>query len=178
MIDKNIKIFLLEDLKNDQILIKRSILKGLPHALITIAANRQEFLEKISWLKPDIILSDFNLPDYNGLEALFYVKENLPKVPFIFVSGNLNNEELVAQTIINGASGYLSKDNLSTLPEKLLEIIQQTAEQRKTAEAAQLKITRRNILLKKIQFKLTEAAPFPENEELLDMMNQVLDLEE
>lgn len=174
MIEKNIKVFLLEDLKNDQLLIKRAVQKMLPNAIFSIAAKRQEFLDKIEWVKPDIILSDYKLPDFSGLEALLYVKEHHPKTPFVFVSGTLNNQELVAQTIIKGASGFLSKDNLSDLPSKLLEIIERTEGQRKAIEKIQLERTQKEVILQKIQFKISQLPASSEKSELMDLIAKVL----
>ncbi|MEM0993166.1 MAG: response regulator [Bacteroidota bacterium] len=77
-------------------------------------------------MRYDLILTDYNLPDYNGLEALLVSKEKMPQVPFVFVTGTLNDEEKVAQAVLRGASGYILKDNLKEIEERLNPIIQQS----------------------------------------------------
>ena len=177
MIDNNVKVFLLEDSKTDQVLIKRAVLKVAPNAIFTIASNRGEFLDKITWTRPDIVLSDYHLPDYNGLEALFYMKENLPFVPFIFISGTLDNEELVAQTIIKGASGYILKDNLSTLTTQFKKYVEDAEERLAVAKEKEKKQIQHRILLQKLKAKLSQASPFPEKSELEELMSQILEHE-
>lgn len=50
----------------------------------------------------------------------------MPQVPFVFVTGTLNDEEKVAQAVLRGASGYILKDNLKEIEERLNPIIQQS----------------------------------------------------
>jgi len=101
-----LKVFILEDQKTDQELVKRQVLKFNSNATFTISNNQESFLEKIEWLKPDLILADYNLPDMSGLDALLYAKEKLPEIPFIFVTASLGNQEYVAETILKGADVY------------------------------------------------------------------------
>lgn len=175
MIEKNLKVLLLEDLRTDQILIQRAIQKAAPNAIFTIANNREEFLEKLNWARPDIILSDYNLPNYNGLDALLYIKENLPYVPFVFVTGCLNDEEQIAQTILRGASDYILKDNLSKLTDKLEEIIAQASARLAAESEIQKKRDAKQMLLQKLQGVLNQAAPFPEKQALKEILAQILE---
>lgn len=125
MSDDIFKVFILEDMPVDLELIKRQVRKFKPHVLFSIARHRQEFESKVATFQPDVILSDYNLPDMNGLEALLYVKEHLHGTPFIFITGILNDEEKVAEGILNGASGYLLKENLKNLPELIDHVVRQ-----------------------------------------------------
>lgn len=122
------KVFLLEDMAEDLALNKRQVRKYNPSVLFSTARNRTEFEEKLIDFQPDIVLSDYNLPDMNGLDALLYVREHLDSTPFIFITGILNDEERVAETILSGASGYLLKENLSHLPELLDKVVSANTE--------------------------------------------------
>ena len=122
MIDKRINVLMLEDSKTDELLVKRQLLKAAPNSLVTVARNKPEFLEKIEWSVPDLVLSDYNFPDMNGLEALLHVRQKYTYVPFIFVTGALNSQEEAANAILQGASGFVIKDNLKQLPDKIEEI--------------------------------------------------------
>lgn len=177
MIEKTLKVLLLEDMRGDQELIKRQVRKVAPKSMFTVADNRDSFLEKIEWTTPDIILADYHLPDYSGLQALLLVKEKMPHVPFMFVTGNLNNEEKVAEVIMNGASGYLLKENLTALPEKFEEIFEKAERTFQLEEARRGKERRNKMLLQKITELVKQAGDFEsknEVEEALDKINETI----
>ena len=62
----------------------------------------------------DIVLSDFNLPGFSGLQAQEILKAGGVSVPFILVSGEIGEDTAVA-AMRNGASDYLIKNNLARL---------------------------------------------------------------
>ncbi len=115
---KVLKILLLEDKESDAVLISHH-LKALPFPFeMTHASNRTDFVHDLEKTNPDIILADYNLPSYTGLEALIESQQVLPYVPFIFITGTIG-AELAEETILNGASGFVLKSDL----EKLSKII-------------------------------------------------------
>ncbi|HVY05438.1 MAG TPA: EAL domain-containing protein [Burkholderiales bacterium] len=73
------------------------------------------FLEAIGDFKPDIILSDFSMPAFDGMAALGIAQANCPHIPFLFVSGTLG-EEYAIRALQKGASDYVLKTNLIRLP--------------------------------------------------------------
>ena len=87
-----LKVMILEDRKVDQELVRKQVLKYRQDSVFLIADNRDTFLEKIDWFLPNLILADYNLPGFTGLDALVYVKEHKPFVPFIFVTGGLKTK--------------------------------------------------------------------------------------
>jgi CheY-like chemotaxis protein len=173
MIEKTLKVLMLEDLDTDRELIKRSVLKSVPNAVFIMATSKSEFEEKISWGNPDLILADHNIPGYNGLEALLLVREKIPHVPFIFVTGSLNDEERVAETILNGASGYILKHNLTALPAKVLEVIKEAESRFDLREAELKKLRRKQILLQKLQALVENAPEFGQKQEALEIMAEI-----
>lgn len=65
---------------------------------------------------PDLILSDYDLPQYNGALALAESKKRLPEVPFILVTGALNEkEDRVVKTLKAGAHDCVWKNQLDRL---------------------------------------------------------------
>jgi len=62
----------------------------------------------------DLILADYTLPSFDGLSALRIVRQQLPDVPFIFVSGTLG-EEVAIEALKMGATDYVFKTRLSRL---------------------------------------------------------------
>ncbi|WP_170110419.1 response regulator [Flavilitoribacter nigricans] len=167
---------MLEDLKTDQELIKRGVLKAAPEAVFIIASNQEEFEDKINWVGPDIILADYNVPGYNGLEALLLVREKMPHVPFVFVTGSLNDEEKVAETILNGASGYILKGNLSELPDKIEHVLVREEKRFKEREAQVQKQRRKKLLLQKLNALIENSSEFSNKKDAVDIMQEVLQI--
>ncbi len=165
---------MLEDMRTDAELVKRQVLKAAPQAVFTIARNRAEFFEKIEWSVPDLVLADYNLPDINGLEALLHIREKKQFLPFIFITGILNDEEKVAEAVLKGASGYVLKENLNTLPEKLKDVLQKTEAQQNAATESERRWREAELNLQKLQAKLNKAADFEGKEEIHQLLNDVL----
>lgn len=106
---------LLEDDESDVFLMKRQLERHLSNVTLNVAATQEDYESLIQRSQPDVILSDYRLPRYSGIEALLYARKYCPMVPFVFVTGALHNEELAADTILQGASGFVLKNNLDKL---------------------------------------------------------------
>ena len=76
--------------------------------------TREDFLNTAEAFKPEIILSDVNLPRYSGIEALQDAMTSYPDIPFIIVTGTMS-EELAADFIKSGAWDYVIKERLIRL---------------------------------------------------------------
>lgn len=157
MEQKNIyQILILEDVENDVELLKRSVKKFLPNVVFNVATNKAEFAEKLSWQTPDFILSDYHLPGYNGLDAMFLIRKKHPHIPFIFVTGTLHDEEKVAQAILGGASGYVLKNNLQNLQPVIEKVLEAERALFAATEKERKKIMRANLRLQKIVAKVKD----------------------
>jgi two-component system sensor histidine kinase UhpB len=110
----NLHILLLEDDLADAELIKYSLgQSGLPHLLERVD-SREEYVQSLQKKAPDLILSDYKLPGFDGLEALELAKAHAPDSPFIFVTGTLGEERAI-ETLKRGASDYVLKNSLTQL---------------------------------------------------------------
>lgn len=118
------KFLLLEDDESDVFLMRRQLSRKLEHVELLVASTQEDYEELIRTAAPDVILSDYRLPRYSGIEALLYAREHSPLVPFIFVTGALHNEELAADTILQGASGFVLKNNLDKLWKLLPDLLE------------------------------------------------------
>ena len=81
---------------------------------IHLVSKKEEFISAIKFKKYDIILCDFQLPGFNGFEALQYSKSICPSTPFIYISGFIG-EELAVELLKLGATDYVLKDKLARL---------------------------------------------------------------
>lgn len=138
-----LRVMILEDRTADQMLIKRQVKKFRKDCLFLIAEDKNSFTEKLDWFLPDLILADFNLPGFSGLEALLYAKENKPFIPFVFVSGGLRQGDILSDIILRSAHDFVHKDDLNTLPAVLERVMtkaqSQLAERQQQMEAERQK---------------------------------------
>ena len=174
MSDDIFKVFILEDMPVDLELVKRQVRKFKSGVLFAVARNRAEFHEKVTTFQPDIVLSDYNLPDMNGLEALVYVREHRDSTPFVFITGILNDEEKVAEAILNGASGYLLKDNLHNLPE-LLESVVEHSRQAMAQRENEWERKRNNQIKLRKSIAMLQQVNFPGSDEIALSLQEVAD---
>lgn len=99
--------------------------------------SREDFEVALGKAKFQLILSDYNLPSFDGLAALAMAQERRPDVPFILVSGALG-EEIAVESLRAGASDYVLKHRLRRLGPVVRRALNEAAEhqQRKAAEEA------------------------------------------
>jgi len=119
MIHRKLNILLVEDNENDIYLIKRQLSKIVEEPVIETTDTLEGCKSLLVNFAPDVVLSDYNLPQCTGLDILNTVQEFDPSIGFIFITGTINDEELAANTILNGASGYILKKHMTVLGEKL-----------------------------------------------------------
>lgn len=141
MSKKDLRILMLEDdpLDAELNIVQLKVLEEY-NCVIDIAYDKETFLKYIENTSPDIILSDFNLPNYNGLQALNDIKNKNVLIPFIFVTGTMN-EETAADTIKAGAWDYVVKDRLFRLPLAVRSVLK-LREEKNSASKAEEKIYR------------------------------------
>jgi DNA-binding NtrC family response regulator len=113
-VDKELKILILEDQNTDAELMERELRKGGISFSSRRVETKEDFLRELKVFAPDIILSDYKLPFFNGSSALAIARGQCPDVPFIFVSGTIG-EELAIETLKEGATDYVLKERLARL---------------------------------------------------------------
>jgi len=134
---KLLKVLLVEDSEDDAALLIRMLRKGgfEPDSLrVEKAADMADALSRRPW---DMILCDFNLPEFSGLEAIALLQEKRLDIPVIIVSGAIG-EEMAVECMRRGAHDYILKDNLSRLCpaiERELEEALSRFKRRQTEEA-------------------------------------------
>ncbi|MDE3084893.1 MAG: response regulator [Verrucomicrobiota bacterium] len=96
--------------------------------------SREDFQREIEQHPPDLILSDYALPNFDGYAALEIAKAKAPDVPFIFVTGTMG-EEVAIETLKQGATDYVLKTRLSRLVPAALRALRETAERRERRRA-------------------------------------------
>ncbi len=98
--------------------------------------TESEFVSALHEKRPDLILSDFSLPQFSGLRALDVAIAHAPETPFIYVSGTIGEERAI-DALRRGATDYVLKSNLSRLSsavERALREAALKADQRKSEQ--------------------------------------------
>lgn len=113
-------ILSIEDNPTDAQLIQRQILKISPNSKIQVVDNMEDIAIALKSFSPQLVISDYNLPTCSGMDVLNYVRAKSPSAIFIFLTGTLQDEELAAETILNGADGFILKKHINNLSSKLL----------------------------------------------------------
>lgn len=128
------RILLVEDDLFDAELNIREIRKILPDSVIERVDNETDFIEILESYNPDIIISDFSMPSFDGLSALKIARETHPIVPFIIVTGSVN-EDTAVECMKAGATDYVLKDSLKRLGSSVLNALEQTKIRKERIEA-------------------------------------------
>lgn len=122
--DREMRILHLEDSAADRVLIARRLAAECAGCEILAAANEAEFRRALAEANLDLILSDFAMPDFNGMAALAIAKEKRPEVPFLFVSGMIG-EDFAVESLKSGARDYVLKNRLDRLPAAVRRAVQE-----------------------------------------------------
>ncbi|MBV9987066.1 MAG: PAS domain S-box protein [Chitinophagaceae bacterium] len=112
--DSLLRVLVCEDMETDFFLLVRQLEKAGFEVKARRVYTPQSFLSELKSEDWDIILSDYFIPGFSGVEALEMLKQNGLEVPFILVSGTIG-EEAAVHVMRSGASDYLMKDNLARL---------------------------------------------------------------
>lgn len=115
MAEKIIKVLILEDIPYDAELNQRNLENSDFKIRSRIVDNKEDFISSLKEFEPNIVLSDYHLPQFNGLEAIKLVQKICPEVPVIIVSGVIGEEKAVS-LLKEGAVDFVLKENLKRLP--------------------------------------------------------------
>ena len=110
----SIRVLHLEDDPHDAELIQRKLKsEGLSFEIVWVD-RREAFESALEREVFDLVLTDYNLPDYDGMSALKRAREKQPDLPVIAISGTLGEEEAV-ECLKAGATDYVLKQRLQRL---------------------------------------------------------------
>ena len=109
----------------DDSAVDRKLVGGLldsnEQLTIAYASNGAEALDRLERVVPDLVVTDMNMPELDGLQLVTAVRANYPLVPVILVTAH-GSEEVAVEALERGASSYVPK---SQLAERLLETVEQ-----------------------------------------------------
>lgn len=112
---KAISILLLEDNSADAQLTIRYLLKSGLNTEIDVSRDDAQFQAQVAQKHYDIVLGDYGLSNWTGLDAFLWLRSSGYDMPFILVTGSLGDETAV-ECIRQGISDYILKERLDRLP--------------------------------------------------------------
>jgi diguanylate cyclase (GGDEF)-like protein len=125
----SVRLLFIEDEKLEVELATRQLRRdGLAHESMRVETE-QELRDSLHAFAPDLILSDFSLPQFDGLSALRIVREVAADVPFIFLSGTIGEERAIG-ALRSGAVDYVIKGNLARLAPAIRRALEEAATRR------------------------------------------------
>lgn len=109
-----LRILHLEDDLRDAELVQETLAADGYTPSITRVETEAAFVSSLEQGRFDLILADHSLPSFDGLSALRIARQRCPHVPFIFLSGTLD-EEAAIESLKVGATDYVFKTRLSRI---------------------------------------------------------------
>ncbi|MGH8270020.1 MAG: response regulator, partial [Steroidobacteraceae bacterium] len=131
---QGLRLLILEDIAAEAELTVRALeTAGLDCAWRRVESEA-EFRAALRELRPDIVLSDFSLPRFDGMSALAISVAEAPETPFIFVSGTIGEERAI-EALKHGAVDYVLKSNLARLAPAVKRALAEAASRRARNQA-------------------------------------------
>lgn len=129
-----LRVLLLEDNAPHAELVEHFLREnGLQFSMVRVE-TKEDFERQIEEHPPDIILSDYALPSFDGYAALEIAKRQAANTPFIFVTGTMG-EEVAIETLKNGATDYVLKTRLGRLGPAVQRALRESADRRERERA-------------------------------------------
>lgn len=128
-----LRVLVVEDSEDDTILLLRELRRGgydPVHERVDTAAALNAALDRQAW---DVIIADYVIPGFGGMEALEIVKKRQIDVPFIMISGKVG-EHVAVEVMKAGAHDYITKGNLSRFIPAIRREIRDAVERQRARE--------------------------------------------
>ncbi len=110
-----LRVLILEDVPRDGDLMMRKLQQEEMSCEFQVLDTREGYIRALSEYRPHIVLSDFMMPQFTGMEALEIKNACAPDLPFIIITGSMN-EETAVSCMKAGADDYVLKEHLRRLP--------------------------------------------------------------
>jgi len=119
-----LRVLHVEDSEPDAELVAQALRKGGLAVSVVVVHTEAEFERELHALRPDVVIADYNLPQWKGMEAFEVLQREGQDIPFVLVSGALGDVTAV-DCIKRGATDYVLKDGLARLPEAIRRALQE-----------------------------------------------------
>lgn len=111
---ETLRVLVIDDSPDDTLLLERELRKGEWEIALERVDNRTKMLKRMEEESYGLIISDYIIPGFGGMEALELFKSYNLDIPFIMISGKIT-EEMAIEALQNGAQDFISKQNYSRM---------------------------------------------------------------
>jgi diguanylate cyclase (GGDEF)-like protein len=138
--DTNLRVLLVEDSDSDAELTTRLLRAAGFQVSIERVMDEQAMRGALKRRLPDLVLSDFSMPSFDGMSALAIARTEAAGVPFLFLSGTIGEERAI-EALKSGATDYILKGNSKRLGPAVKRALAD-AEQRRARQLAERQVAR------------------------------------
>ena len=121
---RKLRVLLVEDNSADGELMLHALQKGGFDSEFEVVQTAAEFADRIRRNKYEVILADYRLPGWNGMETVTILRREGLDIPVVLVSGALGELKAV-ECIKQGAADYVLKDHLARLPQSVRRAVEE-----------------------------------------------------
>jgi DNA-binding NtrC family response regulator len=146
--NQRLHVLYLEDDPRDAELVQETLQAEGISCCVTRVETEVEFIRSLDRGGFDVILADYTLPSFDGLSALKIARQRRPHVPFIFVSGTLD-EEVAIEALKNGGTDYVFKTRLARIVPSVQRALREAGER--------IELSRAEEALRRSEAYLTQA---------------------
>ncbi|MCX6312731.1 MAG: response regulator [Bacteroidetes bacterium] len=166
-----LKILIVEDNPVDADLLHRELKKSGISFTAEFVMTREDYEYQLDHFLPDLILSDYSLPTFDGLSAFRIKQSKYPLIPFIIISGSIGEENAV-ELIKKGVTDYALKDKMYSVIPKIQRALEEVEMRKNTKESERI-LKLQNEQLFEIAFMQSHQVrrPIASLQGLLSMMN-------
>ena len=122
--DTATRILIVEDLPSDAGLAEREIKRAIPACAFLCVDTRRDFLKALAEFAPDVIVTDYRMPQFDGLTALKLSLEHSPLTPVIVLTSAIN-EDTAVECMKSGAADYVIKEHIKRLGQAVLHALEE-----------------------------------------------------
>ncbi len=125
--DGELRILALDDFPADAELLRRECLNGGLRFTWCWISEREDYIRQLEEFRPDIIISDYQMPSFDGLSALRMAREKYPEIPFILMSGTFG-EDFAEEALGSGVTDFVLKSRMHRLVPSIQRAVRELKE--------------------------------------------------
>ncbi|KAF0221397.1 MAG: response regulator [Geobacteraceae bacterium] len=129
-----IRLLVIEDSEEDVVLLLRELARGGYDPFCRRVDTAETMRAALAGQEWDLVIADYNLPQFNAMTALNILQSSGLDLPFIIVSGKIG-EDLAVAAMKAGAHDYLMKNNLQRLVPAIQRELREAAERNRRRQA-------------------------------------------
>jgi two-component system sensor histidine kinase UhpB len=116
------RILFLEDNRDDVELMEHELRSAKVDFTSTQVSRKKDILQRINEFEPNVILIDYSLPSFNGIEAFRMIRQERKYIPFILVTGALS-EQVALEFLEEGVDDFILKSSFKRLPAAVVNAV-------------------------------------------------------